>query len=72
MYNYPNMSHCMFNNTVLAMEQINSFMLEADAYDIADVSKEEIKSMRELIGYCEQFLELVEEFEEKHNEAANV
>lgn len=69
MSNYPNMSYCMFQNTKLAMDQINEFMMEADFDDVLDMNKDEVRAMEEMIGYCEQYMRLVEEFAEKRDEA---
>ena len=63
MSNYPNMSYCMFENTQLAMDQLATFLQEADQDDMLDMSKTEIRAMRELVGYCEQYMRLVEEFD---------
>ncbi len=68
MRNYPNMSYCMFQNTQIAMDQLAEFMQEADEDDMMDMSKDEIRAMRELVGYCEQYLQLVEEFDAKRQE----
>ena len=68
MSNYPNMSYCMFQNTLGAMNQLAEFMIEADQDDVLDMSKDEIRAMRELFGYCEQYLRLAEEFDSKRQE----
>ena len=68
MSNYPNMSYCMFQNTLGAMNQLAEFMIEADQDDILDMSKDELRAMRELFGYCEQYLRLAEEFDSKRQE----
>lgn len=68
MSNYPNMSYCMFQNTKLALDQVNEFMIEADEDDMMDMSRDEVRAMRELVGYCEQYLQLVEEFDAKRQE----
>ena len=68
MSNYPNMSYCMFQNTQMAMDQLVTFMQEADQDDMLDMSKDELRAMRELFGYCEQYLRLAEEFDSKRQE----
>ena len=68
MRNYPNMSYCMFQNTQIAMDQLAEFMQEADEDDMMDMSKDELRAMRELVGYCEQYLQMVEEFDSKRQE----
>jgi hypothetical protein len=65
MRNYPNMSYCMFENTQGAMNQLAEFMIEADQDDVLDISRTELRAMQELVGYCEQYIRLVEEFEER-------
>jgi len=68
MSNYPNMSYCMFQNTQMAMDQLAEFMQEADMDEVLDISKDELRAMRELVGYCEQYIRLAEEFEAKREE----
>ena len=68
MSNYPNMSYCMFQNTQLAMDQLAEFMQEADFDAVLDISKDELRAMRELVGYCEQYIRLAEEFDNKREE----
>ena len=66
--NYPNMSYCMFQNTRMAMDQINTFIMEADEDDCLDISDEELRAMEDLKGYCIQFLREVEFFEQRRQE----
>lgn len=68
MRNYPNMSYCMFQNTRAAMDQLAEFMIEADIDDVIDISKDELSAMRELVGYCEQYIRLAEDFDSKRQE----
>jgi|SanBayMetagenome_1026888.scaffolds.fasta_scaffold01962_8 hypothetical protein len=68
MSNYPNMSYCMFQNTRMAMDQLAEFMQEADMDDVLDISDDELRAMRELHGYCEQYIRLAEQFEAKREE----
>ena len=68
MSNYPNMSYCMFQNTQMAMDQLVTFMQEADQDDMLDMSKDELRAMRELFGYCEQYMKLVEEFDDRRQQ----
>jgi hypothetical protein len=68
MSNYPNMSYCMFQNTRAAMDQLALFMQEADMDDVLDISDDELRAMRELYGYCEQYIRLAEDFEAKRQE----
>ena len=66
--NYPNMSYCMFQNTLLALSQVNVFMMSADEDDYLDISDDELGAMEELKGYCSQFLREVEYFEQRRQE----
>ena len=50
------------------MNQLAEFMIEADQDDVLDMSKDELRAMRELFGYCEQYLRLAEEFDSKRQE----
>jgi hypothetical protein len=68
MSNYPNMSYCMFENTQLAMDQLATFLQAADQDDMLDISKSELRAMRELVGYCEQYIRLVEDFDDKRQQ----
>ncbi len=68
MSNYPNMSYCMFENTQLAMDQLVTFLQEADQDDMLDISKSELRAMRELVGYCEQYIRLVEDFDDRRQQ----
>jgi hypothetical protein len=68
MSNYPNMSYCMFENTQLAMDQLATFLQEADQDDMLDISKSELRAMRELVGYCEQYIRLVEDFDDRRQQ----
>lgn len=66
--NYPNMSYCMFQNTRMAMDQVNTFIMEADEDDCLDISDDELRAMEDLKGYCIQFLREVEFFEQRRQE----
>lgn len=68
MSNYPNMSYCMFQNTRSAMDQLAEFMIEADFDAVLDISQYELVAMRELVGYCEQYIRLAENFDAKRQE----
>jgi hypothetical protein len=68
MSNYPNMSYCMYENTQLAMDQLATFLQEADQDDMLDISKSELRAMRELVGYCEQYIRLVEDFDDRRQQ----
>lgn len=63
MSNYPNMSYCMNENTLLAMEQIIEAMREEGANFVRDLSREERRAFNELFMVCEEFTKLAEELE---------
>ncbi len=45
--NYPNMSYCMFQNTRMAMDQVNTFIMEADKDDCLDISDDKLRAMED-------------------------
>ena len=67
MRNHPNMSYCQLQNTVQAMDQVNDFIMTARDDDL-DLSPEEERAMRDLVGYCEQFLNEYSAFKDRLNE----
>jgi hypothetical protein len=72
MSNYPNMSYCMFQNTQMAMDQLITFMQEADQDDMLDMSRDELRAMQELFGYCEQYMRLADEFDSKRQQLLDI
>jgi TRAP-type mannitol/chloroaromatic compound transport system substrate-binding protein len=52
---YPNMSYCMFENTLLAMTQIIRAMGEGD-FSFDEMSREEIYAARDLVDACQEYL----------------
>jgi hypothetical protein len=58
----------MFENTQLAMDQLATFLQAADQDDMLDISKSELRAMRELVGYCEQYIRLVEDFDDRRQQ----
>jgi len=57
MNHYPNMSHCMNSNTLLALDQILSTMDEdGDMEFLKDLSRDERRAFEELARVCEQFV----------------
>lgn len=58
MRDYPNMSYCMFNNTLLALEQINEFIMEENDEELVDVRDEELAKAQELYYACKEYLSL--------------
>jgi hypothetical protein len=63
MSDYPNMSYCMCNNTLLAMQQIINAMQEEGPQFLRELSREEQRSFQELFNACEDFMNLSEELE---------
>ena len=65
MSDYPNMSYCMCNNTLLAIKQITEAMENEGIQFLHDMSREERRAYEELFQYCESFLTLAEELEDE-------
>ena len=65
MSNYPNMSYCMNENTLLAMRQIVSAMQEQGADFLRDLSRDERRAFGELFNTCEDFMNLSEELQDE-------
>jgi hypothetical protein len=63
MSNYPNMSYCMNENTLLAMRQIVSAMQEQGADFLRDMSRDERRAFGELFYTCGDFMNLSEELQ---------
>jgi hypothetical protein len=63
MSNYPNMSYCMCENTVLAMRQILNAMNEEGVGFLVDMNRDEKRAFQELFNLCEDFLNASEELE---------
>lgn len=65
MSNYPNMSYCMCENTLLAMRQILNTMQEEGPMFLKEMSREEHRAFKELFNACEDFLTASEELEDE-------
>ena len=65
MSNYPNMSYCMCNNTVLALRQILDAMQEEGPMFLREMSRDEKRSYQELFNLCEDFLTASEQLQEE-------
>ena len=63
MSNYPNMSYCMNENTLLAMRQIVTAMNEEGVGFLYDMSRDEKRAFQELFNTCEDFMTLSEELQ---------
>lgn len=65
MSNYPNMSYCMNENTLLAMQQILTAMQEEGVEFLRDMTREERRAWNELYNACESFLSLSDDLAEE-------
>lgn len=68
MSNYPNMSYCMFQNTVLAMRQLLAAMNEDGAELLADMSRDERRAFEELFHACEDYMTQAEALTESEHQ----
>ena len=65
MSNYPNMSYCMCENTLLAIKQITEAMEHEGPMFLREMNRTERRAFEELFHYCESFLTLSEELQEE-------
>ena len=65
MSNYPNMSYCMNNNTLLALRQVVEAMNEEGPQFLREMSREERRAFEQLFSMCEDFMSLSEELQEE-------
>ncbi len=63
MSNYPNMSYCMCNNTLLALKQILDTMQDEGPMFLREMSRDERRSYEALFNACEDFLTMSEELQ---------
>lgn len=68
MSNYPNMSYCMNENTLLALRQIVNAMNEEGVGFMVDMSREERRAFEELFSTCEDFMSLSEELQAEYED----
>jgi len=66
MSNYPNMSYCMCENTVLAVRQVLTAMNEEGLGFMVDMNRDEKRAFKELFALCEDFLIAAEELEAEY------
>ena len=66
MSNYPNMSYCMNENTLLALKQVLDAMEEEGPQFLREMNRTERRAFEELFGYCESFLTMSEELQEEY------
>ena len=63
MSNYPNMSYCMNNNTLLALRQVVEAMNEEGPQFLREMSRDERRAFEALFNMCEDFMSLSEELQ---------
>lgn len=68
MSNYPNMSYCMCENTLLALRQVVNAMNEEGPAFLQEMSREERRAFQELFNTCEDFLNLSEELQDEYEQ----
>jgi aspartate aminotransferase-like enzyme len=69
MSNYPNMSYCMCENTLMALRQVVDSMSEEGVEFLQDMSREERRAFQELFNTCEAFMQMSEELQEEMEES---
>ena len=71
MSNYPNMSYCMCENTLLALRQVVTAMVEQGSDFLQEMSSEERRAYQELFNMCEEFVltaeEIQQDMEDQHD-----
>jgi hypothetical protein len=70
MSNYPNMSYCMNENTLAAMNQILNAMREEGVDFLMDMSSDERRAFQELFNTCEDFMTASEQLQEEYEDYA--
>jgi hypothetical protein len=68
MSNYPNMSYCMCENTLLAMKQVMDAMRNEGVGFMSDLSRDERRAFKELFNVCEDFMNLSEELQDEYEQ----
>jgi benzoyl-CoA reductase/2-hydroxyglutaryl-CoA dehydratase subunit BcrC/BadD/HgdB len=68
MSNYPNMSYCMCENTLSAMNQILEAMQEEGPMFLQEMNRDERRAFEQLFHAAEAFLTLSEELEAEYEE----
>ncbi len=71
MSNYPNMSYCMCNNTLLALKQVMDAMQDEGPMFLRELSRDERRCYEALFNACEDFLNAAEELEDQVREEAD-
>lgn len=70
---YPNMSYCMFNNTVDALNQIleaiNDARIDGGVVEFFNgLSREERRNMQHLYNLCEEYMQVAEDIYDRVDE----
>lgn len=65
---YPNMSYCMFENTMHAMNQLLGAMEDEGGALLADMSSEERRAFAQLFNQCESYVEMAQAMQEEFEE----
>ena len=68
MSNYPNMSFCMCNNTLLALKQVVEAMNDEGPMFLREMSRDERRSFEQLFNMCEDFMQLSEELQAEYEQ----
>ena len=63
MSNYPNMSYCMNENTLMALRQVVDAMNEEGPQFLREMSRDERRAFEALFNMCEDFMSLSEELQ---------
>jgi aspartate aminotransferase-like enzyme len=63
MSNYPNMSYCMCENTLMALQQVVNSMQEEGLAFLLELSRDERRAFQELFYTCESFINQAQELE---------
>ena len=63
-----NMSYVMFENTSLAMRQLLQATQEADSLKDMELSRDELRALRELVQQCEYFMDEVQRLDDGDTE----
>ena len=64
MSSYPNMSYCMCENTLAAMNQIVNAMNDEGPAFLKEMSRSEQRAFQALFNLCEDFMSLSEDLQD--------
>ena len=63
MSNYPNMSYCMCENTLLSMKQVVNAMQDEGPMFLKEMNRDERRAFEAMFDMCEAFMTMTEELE---------